>query len=127
MRRSDVRCYAPDHDPLGHVSSDLPTRLSPRSACGSKMMNSFRTISIAAVLLAAVATLNGQQASTQNQDSFRFKSGVELINVTATVSDSNGRFVPGLTKDDFIVYEDDVRQTVSQFSPERVPVSLGIV
>ena len=48
------------------------------------------------------------------------------MNVTATVADSGGRFVPDLTKDDFIVYEDDVRQTVSQFSAERVPVSLGI-
>src|SRR5438067_1588075 len=91
------------------------------------MMNSFRLASITAVLLAAVATLHGQQPASQNQDSFRFKSGVELVNVTATVSDSNGRFVPGLTKDDFIVYEDDARQTVSQFSAERVPVSLGIV
>ena len=91
------------------------------------MSSTLRLPSIIAVLLAAVATLSAQQSSPQapNQDSFRFKSGVELINVTATVSDSNGRFVPGLTKDDFIVYEDDVRQTVSQFSAERVPVSLA--
>jgi len=87
-------------------------------------MNTFRTLAITVLAATAVATLSGQSAS--NQDSFRFKSGVELINVTATVSDSSGRFVPGLTKDDFIVYEDDVRQTVSQFSAERVPVSLGI-
>jgi Ca-activated chloride channel family protein len=92
------------------------------------MPGTFRLPSIIAVLLAAVATLSAQQPPPQapNQDSFRFKSGVELVNVTATVSDSNGRFVPGLTKDDFIVYEDDVRQTVSQFSADRVPVSLGI-
>jgi VWFA-related protein len=90
------------------------------------MVNRLRSLSIAALSLVAVATLDGQQPSTQNQDSFRFKSGVELVNVTATVADSGGRFVPDLTKDDFIVYEDDVRQTVSQFSAERVPVSLGI-
>jgi hypothetical protein len=47
---------------------------------------------------------------------YRFKSGVELINVTATVSDINGRFVPGLTQDDFLVYEDDRPVTVTQFS-----------
>ena len=57
---------------------------------------------------------------------FRFKSGVELINVTATVSDDTGRFVPGLRQDDFAVYEDDRPQAVSHFSAERVPVSLGI-
>ena len=42
-------------------------------------------------------------------DAVRFKSGVELINVTATVSDASGRFVSGLQKDDFTVYEDDSR------------------
>jgi len=90
------------------------------------MVNRVRALSIAVVALVAVATLDGQQPAARNQDSFRFKSGVELVNVTATVSDSNGRFVPALTKEDFIVYEDDVRQSVSQFSAERVPVSLGI-
>jgi Ca-activated chloride channel family protein len=89
-------------------------------------MKIFRRVSVAIALLMAVATLEGQQPSAQNPDSFRFKSGVELVNVTATVSDSSGRFVPGLTRDDFIVYEDDVRQNISQFSAERVPVSLGI-
>jgi len=90
------------------------------------MKQTFRTLAITTLAVTAVATLSGQSSSAQNQDSFRFKSGVELVNVTATVADSTGRFVPGLTKDDFIIYEDDVRQTVSQFSAERVPVSLGI-
>jgi Ca-activated chloride channel family protein len=77
-----------------------------------------------------LVTLSGQQPqpaqSGANQDSFRFKSGVELVNVTATVSDASGRFVSGLGTDDFIVYEDDVRQDITHFSAERVPVSLGI-
>ena len=66
----------------------------------------------------------GQDADEQG---FRFKSGVELINVTATVSDASGRFVSGLRQEDFVVYEDDQPQTVTHFSAERVPVSLGIV
>ena len=90
------------------------------------MVNRLRAFSVAILSLVAVAALDGQQPSTQGQDAFRFKSGVELVNVTATVADANGRFVPDLTQDDFIVYEDDVRQNVSQFSAERVPVSLGI-
>ncbi len=55
-----------------------------------------------------------------------FSSRVDLINVTATVYDDAGQFVEGLTQDDFVVYEDGVRQDVTQFSNERVPVSLGI-
>jgi Ca-activated chloride channel family protein len=82
---------------------------------------------IAAVGLAVV--LDAQQPAVPDRggDGYRFKSTVELINVTATVSDRNGRFVPGLTQDDFVVYEDDVPQEIAYFSAERVPVSLGLV
>jgi len=75
-----------------------------------------------AVALAATASLGAQ-----SQEGFKFKSGVELVNVTASVTDGSGRFVGGLTKDDFVVYEDDRVREVSQFSNERVPVSLGIL
>jgi VWFA-related protein len=51
---------------------------------------------------------------------------VELINVTATVSDQSGRFVSGLRKEDFRVYQDDREQPITHFNSERVPVSLGI-
>jgi VWFA-related protein len=42
------------------------------------------------------------------------------------VTDDEGRFVPGLRQDDFVVYEDGKPQTITHFSAERVPVSLGI-
>jgi Ca-activated chloride channel family protein len=43
------------------------------------------------------------------------------------VTDESGRFVPGLGKEDFRVYQDGEPQTVTHFNSERVPVSLGIV
>jgi VWFA-related protein len=77
-----------------------------------------------------VVSLRGQQQPVPpppaDRDGFRFKSGIELVNVTATVSDSTGRFVSGLGKDDFLVYEDNQPVEITEFSPERVPVSLGI-
>jgi Ca-activated chloride channel homolog len=86
---------------------------------------------IAASLAAAIALVATDRAVgarvDQSQDGFRFKSGVELINVNVTVTDRSGRFVPGLRQDDFIVYEDDKPIEVTHFSAERVPVSLGIV
>ena len=71
----------------------------------------------------------GSQGSPGSQEpqGFRFKSGVELINVTATVPDDGGRFVPGLRQEDFVVYEDNEPQTVTHFSSDRVPVSLGVL
>ena len=55
-----------------------------------------------------------------------FRGGIELINVSATVTDARGRFVDGLTRDDFLVYEDGEPVEITQFDNERVPVSLGI-
>ena len=89
------------------------------------------TLPAAAIALAlAVASLGAQQDTGRPSDdgaAFRFKSGVELINVTTTVSDAGGRFVSGLRKEDFAVYEDDHPVEITHFSSERVPVSLGIV
>ena len=84
-------------------------------------------------VLAALATLHAQgqdqarQPDGQQEERFRFRSNVELVNVTATVSDQTGRFVSGLTREDFLVYEDEALQEITHFSSERVPVSLGIV
>ena len=55
-----------------------------------------------------------------------FRGGIDLVNVSATVTDLRGRFVDGLTRDDFVVYEDGEPVEITQFDNERVPVSLGI-
>ena len=80
-----------------------------------------------AALTIAVAAAWLSYGHLDAQDGFRFRSGVELVNVTVTVTDRSGRFVPGLTQTDFVVYDDDQRVDVTHFSADRVPVSLGIV
>jgi len=55
-----------------------------------------------------------------------YRSGVDLVYVTATVVDRDGRFVGGLTADDFVVSEEGRPQKIVSFSAVRVPVSLGI-
>ena len=81
----------------------------------------------AALAVAGTVGLFVSHSRALGQDAFKFRTGVELINVTATVTDRSGRFVPGLTRTDFVVYEDDRQVDVTHFSAERVPVSLGIV
>jgi Ca-activated chloride channel homolog len=83
-----------------------------------------RTLPFAMASAVALLMLNGRLIG---QDDVRFRSGVELVNVTATVTDRSGRFVSGLRQSDFTVYEDDRLVDVAYFSAERVPVSLGIV
>jgi VWFA-related protein len=90
-----------------------------------------RTLTLIPLLtVAAAATLAAQQpqnAPPDDRQGFKFRTGIELINVTATVTDSSGRFVPGLRLEDFRVYDDDRPQQITHFSAERVPVSLGII
>ena len=44
-----------------------------------------------------------------------------------TVTDSSGRFVNGLTADQFELTDGGERRPITQFSTDRVPVSLGIL
>ncbi len=78
----------------------------------------------ALTIAAAVSVSYGQLVA---QEGFRFRSGVELVNVTVTVTDHSGRFIPGLKQSDFVVHDDDQPVDVTHFSSDRVPVSLGIV
>lgn len=86
-----------------------------------------KTFGAVASLLACALAVASAQAPQNDGQHFRFRTGVELINVTATVTDRSGRFVAGLRKEDFRVYQDDQLQTITHFDSERVPVSLGIV
>ena len=89
------------------------------------MQARFPTIAVLAAM--AVVSLGAQQAPPKDDaERFKFRSAVELVNVTATVTDASGRFVPGLRQQDFRVFEDGQEQPLTHFSAERVPVSLGI-
>jgi Ca-activated chloride channel family protein len=56
------------------------------------------------------------------------KVNVDLVNVLFSVTDQNGRFVPGLTKDDFTIEEDGKKQTIAQFSRENTqPLTIGLL
>ena len=106
------------------------------------MKNKFRWIlaAVVACLLGAGTLTAGQNTSPQQPagtppaedqepaDQFRLSVEVELVNVTATVLDLEGKYVEGLTEMDFKIYEDGVEQTISFFSHDlRVPISMGIL
>ncbi len=81
----------------------------------------------AALLVVSLSTiLAATPQERPTGQGFSFRTGVELVNVTATVTDQSGRFVPGLTANDFVLLEDGKPQEITQFDSERVPVSLGI-
>jgi Ca-activated chloride channel homolog len=64
-------------------------------------------------------------ASERREPSIRVETQLVLINVTVT--DPMNRFVTGLEKEHFQLYEDKKLQDVSQFSSEDAPLSVGLV
>ena len=63
--------------------------------------------SVAIVAIAAVA-VSAQQAT--------FRGGIELVNFGVTVSDKRGTYISDLTPDDFELFEDGKKQTITFFA-----------
>ena len=58
---------------------------------------------------------------------FRVDIKVELVSLFATVHDRKGKVVTGLHQDDFVIYDNDTPQPISQFSREYMPLSIVIL
>lgn len=75
-------------------------------------------------LLAGVAAVCVTAAvlSAQQQQQPVFRTGVDLVQVDAVVTGDDGRPVGGLTAADFAIYENDRRQTITDFRPVTIPI-----
>jgi len=64
-------------------------------------------------------------AGDQSKDQIQLKA--RLVSMTVTVLDPLGRFVTGLDKRNFQVFDDGVKQEITHFSDEDAPLTLGII
>jgi Ca-activated chloride channel homolog len=58
---------------------------------------------------------------------FKISTRVELVLLDASVKDSKGGYVSGLTKNEFQIYENGALQQISEFSSADIPVAVGLV
>jgi Ca-activated chloride channel family protein len=56
-----------------------------------------------------------------------FQAEIEVINLNVSITDPRGQYVTGLKKEDFAVFEDGVRQELSIFASEDLPISMVIM
>jgi len=56
-----------------------------------------------------------------------FRAHADLVLIPVTVTDKLNRFVLGLQKEDFQLFEDGAEQNVAIFSDEDAPLSVGVV
>ena len=67
---------------------------------------------------------------TPSTDEQRIVTQIRRVRLPITVTDKKGSFVPGLTKDDFIILEDKVPQQVETFSDDisqTTPLYIGVL
>ena len=55
------------------------------------------------------------------------RADVNLVLIPVTVTDPMNRFVTGLDKENFKVFEDKKQQVISQFSSDDAPISIGVI
>ncbi len=83
------------------------------------------------MLLTAAYWPRGSQSAYRSvaprAQELRFGVKVELVSLYATVHGRDGKLVTDLDQGDFIVYDNDVPQTISQFSREYMPLSIVIL
>jgi Ca-activated chloride channel family protein len=81
---------------------------------------------IAALLIVLGASGKGA-AQPNGGPTPRFNVDTTLVLIPASVTDKVNRFVLGLHKEDFHLFEDGVEQAIANFSGEDVPLSIGLV
>ena len=78
------------------------------------------------VLRLAAATLPGSAVPQQERPP-SFSVGVSAVALDVVVTDTKGRFVRGLTEDDFLIMEEGIPQEVAFFTSEGTPVSVLVL
>jgi len=56
-----------------------------------------------------------------------FGTGIEIINLSLSVTDARNNFVTDLGKSDFAVYEDGIRQELTLYTHENLPISMVLL
>lgn len=81
---------------------------------------------LAALLLTATQGVFAQDKPT-GEDLPVIKTGTNLVTLNVTVTDQYGRYVTGLSKQHFEIYDDKVPQKIEFFSSDDAPMSMGII
>ncbi len=81
----------------------------------------------AAVLFGQSSPKDAASNTPAANDTTAFRADTTLVLVPVSVTDPSNRYVLGLDKEDFRLFEDDVEQKVTHFSNEDAPLSIGLL
>jgi VWFA-related protein len=105
----------------GFTAPDVPSRRYNRKMAGKFSKRRLGAAALLALLVAPVF-LAGQSQPPPAPPTPTFKAQVEYVEVDVLVTDRTGGFIRDLKKDDFQVFEDGKRQSISNFSLVDIPL-----
>jgi VWFA-related protein len=75
------------------------------------------------------APVQQQQPLSQQAPAGGYSISVTVpeVNVDVVVTDNNGTYLPGLKKENFRVFEDNVPQTITSFAPTEAPITIVLL
>src|SRR5262245_41259977 len=112
---------------LTHSLASIESLASPM-----KYLRSMRHIALpcALALMLASSQVSGQVASpapARQEPLATFKSGVEVVTVSVSVRDDEGKVIQNLTKADFEVLDSGFKKEIRDFFVGDSPVSLALL
>lgn len=78
------------------------------------------------LIFSTLPSLAQNRSQTRNLPP-RFTVGVDTVIVRVTVTDPLNRYVIGLERNHFQVFEDKVEQSITHFSNDKSPISVGLI
>jgi Ca-activated chloride channel family protein len=103
----------------------FPTLLMTSVALSLAFASALSPLGAARASSFEVSSLKDSFAQDQDDDVVRVNTDLVVLN--ATVLDKNGKFVPGLKRTDFQIFEDGTQQRFASFTAEETPFAAAIL
>ncbi|HLL75797.1 MAG TPA: VWA domain-containing protein [Pyrinomonadaceae bacterium] len=115
--------------PSGATKSAAPAAADPAAAKGSaeQPLLLLQGQTTAAPGQAAATVVSVPAAAAAIAEDERHIVNADLVTVNVTLTDSYGRYVTGLGKEAFSIFDNKEEQQITHFSDDDAPVSMGVV
>jgi VWFA-related protein len=95
--------------------------------CRRRALFSLPAFVLVTVLCESLVGQKTEAGLSEQDKNFTLSLDVQLVALSVTVLDRKGSFVPGLSKENFQVFENGQRQDIQLFNSEDVPLTIGLV
>src|SRR4051812_12651005 len=120
------------------IAKDARLRLDWEARCVTRMsllergLNSIAVLSLVVLACCASVSLAQKAAAptptpTPEEVTGPIRVKTDLVTLTLTVTDPYNRYVSGLTKNAFSIFDEGQEQEITYFSDTDAPISVGIV